>query len=167
MSTTSSTTADNKNPIQKWGLSTDVHDLDTIMICLTTSHSGISNAGVTEVLRRRNPSKYGAITVKDVKDIFNYYFLRWNSAGVPWGVWADRYTCLKNKETVNEALTRDVEWILARAKDELGMGESKQGKADKTTQLVVERGVEDVGDREEEGCAEQSIEEYDEWDVDW
>ncbi|CAF9920708.1 MAG: hypothetical protein ALECFALPRED_001608 [Alectoria fallacina] len=156
MSTFSFTTPKRKNPIQRWGLSADIRDLDTIMICLTSSGSVLSSVDVVEVLQRRNPSKYGAMKVKDVEEVFNFCFSRWNSADVPWGLWAERVAVSKDGGTASEDMARRVEVILAGAKDELGTGAGEQGGAGKETKQVAEGGVEGVGDGEEAGCAGRS-----------
>ena len=154
MRTDVSTTAWGGNPIKKWGLSTNILDLDTIMIC-KTSHTGLSNDMVVEVLRRRDPAKYGAIAIKDIKEIFDFYFIRWKNKDMPKGLWAEKYTALKVWGTVNEALTRNLEEVLTRAKLELGMGEGEQDKVGQKTQQVVGGRVEDVDGREEGGCVGQ------------
>lgn len=126
------------------------------MICLTSSGSVLSSADVAEVLQRRNPSKYGAMTVRDVEEVFSFCFSRWNSADVPWGVWADRVAVSKNGGTASEDMARRVEVILAGAKDELGTGAAEQGEAGKEIKQVAEGGLEGVEDGEEGGCAGRS-----------
>ncbi|CAD6572870.1 MAG: hypothetical protein ASARMPREDX12_006125 [Alectoria sarmentosa] len=153
---TSFTAPKRKNPIQRWGLSADIRDLDTIMICLTSSGSVLSSADVAEVLQRRNPSKYGAMKVRDVEEVFNFCFSRWSSADVPWGLWADRVAVSKNGGTASEDMARRVEAILAGAKNELGTGAGKQGGAREETKQVTEGGAEGVEDGEEGGCAGRS-----------
>ena len=152
-----STPAENENPIQKWGLSTHIRNLDTIMICLTSSHTRLSRADVTALLRRRDPSKYGAMTIEDVKEVFNFYFTKCRKATVPWGLLSSKVITLRAGGTPSEVLVNCVEQNLADAEDELGMGGRRQGKMGKETQQVDERV--DEGEQREADKETQQVEE--------